>query len=95
MALQPLLVFVVLSGQLYPLSLDSESDSEPNELEREREGGGGHGISPLSTSSHEGVGGRKKSFIIRGAIKNIILRKNDVRYFFLPPRKNPHSPLNP
>ena len=38
MALQPLLVFVVLSGQLYPLSSDSESDSEPDELERE--GGG-------------------------------------------------------
>ena len=33
MALVPLLVFVVMSGQLYPLSLDSESDSEPDESE--------------------------------------------------------------
>ena len=33
MALLPLLVFVVMSGQLYPLSSDSESDSEPDESE--------------------------------------------------------------
>ena len=45
------------SGQLYPLSSDSESDSEPDELERE--GGGDHGISPLSASSHEERGAGK------------------------------------
>ena len=33
MALRPLLEFVVMSGQLYPLSSDSESDSEPDESE--------------------------------------------------------------
>ena len=35
-----LLVFVVSSGQLYPLLSDSKSDSEPDKLEREGGGGG-------------------------------------------------------
>ena len=69
MALQPLLVFVVLSGQLYPLSSDSESDSEPDELERE---GGGVMVFHLCPQAFmRGGGGRKKSFIIRWARKNI------------------------
>ena len=53
-----LLVFVVSSGQLYPLLSDSKSDSEPDKLEREG-GGGGYGISPLFTSSNEGRGQEK------------------------------------
>ena len=53
-----------MSGQLYPLSSDSESDSEPDESEslniswkEGKEGGGGRGILPLWTSSHRGRGG--------------------------------------
>ena len=52
MALRPLLVFVIMSGQLYPLSSDSKSDSEPEESESlkflGRKGEGVYGILPLS-----------------------------------------------
>ena len=59
-----------MSGQLYPLSSDSESDSEPDESEslniswkEGKEGEGGHGILPLWTSSHWGRGGTRKNIL--------------------------------
>ena len=63
-----LLVFVVSSGQLYPLLSDFESDSEPDKLERE---GGGVMVFHLFPQALMRDGGRRKYFIIRGAKKNI------------------------
>ena len=90
MALRPLLVFVIMSGQLYPLSSDSKSDSEPDESESlkiswKKGGRGGYEIVPLSASSHQGGGSTEKiSYIIRGARKNISGKNYD-----------PHSSPNP
>lgn len=66
-----LLVFVVSSGQLYPLLSDSESDSEPNKLERE---GGGVMVFHLCPQAlvREGAG---KSISSSGGLKKIFKEK--------------------
>ena len=86
MALRPLLVFVIMSGQLYPLSSDSKSDSEPDESESlkiswKKGGRGGYEIVPLSASSHQGGGGEHRKNILhhQGGLEKIFQEKIMIR----------------
>ena len=92
MALQPLLVFVIMSGQLYILSSDSKSDSGPEESESLkipwREGGRGLWYFTFvnKLSSRGGGGGQKKCLTSSGGgAKKNVLGKNH----------GPYSSLNP
>ena len=79
MALQPLLVFVIMSGQLYPLSSDSKSDSEPNESESLKiswkKGGRGLWNCTFVSKLSSGGGVQKKFLTSSGGLEKIFQEK--------------------